>query len=131
MDAVLEADPAEEGDCDGEVEEAFVRDGEDDEERAEGKEGDCEAVEVVVLRLERVEERHHERGNQSPPSGDLGTKRQALLRLERAHAGTGDQHCQSDESNLHTHNGARDTVRLVRGKTSLSRSSLYEQALLK
>ena len=40
MDAVFEADPAEEGDGDGEVEEAFVGDGEDDEERAECEECD-------------------------------------------------------------------------------------------
>lgn len=48
MDAVFEADPAEEGDGDGEVKEPFVGDGKDDEEGAEGEEGDGEAVEVVV-----------------------------------------------------------------------------------
>jgi hypothetical protein len=60
VDAVFEADPAEEGDCDGEVEETFVGDCEDHKERAEGEECDGEAVEVVVLRLQGVQERHDE-----------------------------------------------------------------------
>ena len=60
MDAVFEADPAEEGDCDGEVEETFVGDGEDHEERAKREECDGEAVEVVVLGLQGMQERHDE-----------------------------------------------------------------------
>ena len=71
MDAVFEAHPAEEGDGDGEVEEAFVGDGEDDEEGAESEEGDGEAVEVVVARLQSVEEWDDEGCDEGEPSHDL------------------------------------------------------------
>lgn len=74
MDAVFEADPAEEGDGDGEVEEAFVGDGEDDEEWSEGEECDREAVEVVVAGLQSVEEGYDEGCDQREPSYDLCTE---------------------------------------------------------
>ena len=82
MDAVFEADPAEEGDGDGEVEEAFVGDGEDDEKGTESEESDGEAVEVVVARLQSVEERYDEGRDEREPSYDLCTQWQALLRLQ-------------------------------------------------
>ena len=82
MDAVFEADPAEEGDGDGEVEEAFVGDGEDDEEGAEREECDGEAVEVVVAGLQSVEEGDDEGCYECEPSHDLCTQWQALLRLQ-------------------------------------------------
>ena len=53
---VFEADPGDEGGAEGEVEEAFVGDCEDDEDGGEGEEDDDEAVEVVVVWLEAVEE---------------------------------------------------------------------------
>ncbi len=56
VDVVFEADPGDEGGAEGEVEEAFVGDGEDDEDGGEGEEVDGEAVEVVVVGLEAVEE---------------------------------------------------------------------------
>ena len=74
MDAVFEAHPAEEGVSDGEVEKAFVGDGEDDEERAEGEEGDGEAVEVVVAGLQSVEEGDDEGCDEREPSYDLCTE---------------------------------------------------------
>ena len=53
---VFEADPG--NDCGGkdEVEEAFVGDGEDYEDGAEGEEDYCEAVEVVGACAEGMEE---------------------------------------------------------------------------
>lgn len=56
VDVVLEADPGDEGGAEGEVEEAFVGDGEDDEDRGEGEEDDDEAVKVVVVWAETVQE---------------------------------------------------------------------------
>jgi hypothetical protein len=53
---VLEAHPGEEEDAEGEVEEAFVGDGEDDEGWGKGEEDDDEAVDVVGVGLEAVEE---------------------------------------------------------------------------
>lgn len=82
MDAVFEADPAEEGDGDGEVEEAFVGDGEDDEEGTEGEECDGEAVEVVVAGLQNVEEGNDEGRDEREPSYDLCTQGQTLFRLQ-------------------------------------------------
>ena len=74
MDAVFKADPAEEGDGDGEVEEAFVGDGEDDEKGAEGEECDGEAVEVVVAGLQSVEEGDDEGCDEREPPYDLCTE---------------------------------------------------------
>ena len=48
---MFQTDPAEKGDGDGEVEEAFVGDGEDDEEGTKSEECDGEAVKVVIARL--------------------------------------------------------------------------------
>lgn len=56
VDVVFETDPGDEGNAEGEVEEAFVGYGEDDEDGGEGKEHDDEAVEVVIVWLEAVEE---------------------------------------------------------------------------
>ena len=58
---VFKADPGDEGGAEGEVEEAFVGDGEDDEDGGEGEEHDGEAVEVVVFWLEAVEKWDGER----------------------------------------------------------------------
>ena len=63
VDCVFEAYPCYEGDAVCEVEEAFVGDGEDDEEGREGEENDHQSVEVVVVWLETVEERHDQRGD--------------------------------------------------------------------
>lgn len=54
---MFEADPGEEGQGDGEVEEAFVGYGKDDEERAKGEEDDGQAVEVMVAWSKSVQER--------------------------------------------------------------------------
>lgn len=53
---VLETDPGDEGGAEGEVEEAFVGYCENDEDGREGKEHDDETVEVVIIRLEAVQE---------------------------------------------------------------------------
>ena len=63
VNVVFETDPGYEGGAEGEVEEAFVGDGEDDEDRGEGEKNDYQAVEVVAVWLEAVEEGHGERGN--------------------------------------------------------------------
>jgi hypothetical protein len=54
---VFEADPGDEACAEHEVEEALVRDGEDDEDWGEGEEYDDEAVEVVAVWSQAVEER--------------------------------------------------------------------------
>ena len=130
MDAVFEADPAEEGDGDGEVEEAFVRNCEDDEEGTESEESDGEAVEVVVARLQSVQEGYDERCDQRDPSYDLRAQWQSLLRLQGEDAGACDEHGESDESDLSTHDGARDAVWLLGCQAAAVRSSLNEHALL-
>lgn len=56
VDVVFHADPGYEGEAEGEVEESLVGDCEDDERWCEGEEQDDQAVEVVVVRLEAVEE---------------------------------------------------------------------------
>ena len=53
---VFETDPGDEGGAEGEVEEAFVGDCEDDEDRGESEEHYDEAVEVVVVWLEAMKE---------------------------------------------------------------------------
>ena len=63
VDVMFQADPGNEGGAEGEVEEAFVGDGEYDEHGSEGQADHSEAVDVVVLRLETVEERDGERGD--------------------------------------------------------------------
>lgn len=103
MDTVFEADPAEEGDGDGEVEEAFVGDGEDDEEGSKGEEGDGEAVEVVVAGLQSVQEGYDEGCDEREPAYDLRAQWQALLRLQGEDAGARDKHGEGDESDLGTH----------------------------
>jgi hypothetical protein len=57
VDVVLHTDPGEKSQAKGKVEEAFVGDGEDYEHRREGQEDDEEAMEVMVARLEAMEER--------------------------------------------------------------------------
>jgi len=49
VDCVFEADPGEEGYAEGEVEEAFIGDGEEDERGREGEENYDEPVKVVVI----------------------------------------------------------------------------------
>jgi len=56
VDAVFETHPGDEGRAEGEVKEAFVGDGEDDEDGREGEEDDYEAVEIVVVWSEAVHE---------------------------------------------------------------------------
>lgn len=60
---MFETDPGDEGGAKGEVEESFVGDGQDDEDGGEGEEDDDEAVEIVVVWLEAVEEGYGERCN--------------------------------------------------------------------
>jgi len=55
---MFETHPGDDGGAEGEVEEAFVGDGEDDEEWGEGEEDDGEAVEVMVVWLETVKKRY-------------------------------------------------------------------------
>ena len=57
---MFETDPGDEGGAEGEVEESFVGDGQDDEDGREGEEDDDEAVEIVVVWLETVEEGYGE-----------------------------------------------------------------------
>lgn len=90
VDAVFDADPADEGGAEGEVEEAFVLDGEDDEDGGEGEEEDDEAVDVVGVGLEHVEEGNGEGGEESDPADDLGAEGEALACLERGDRGARD-----------------------------------------
>jgi hypothetical protein len=53
---VLQADPSNQGGTENEVEEAFVGDGENDEDRGEGEADYDESVEVVVVWSETMEE---------------------------------------------------------------------------
>lgn len=60
---VFKTDPGDEGGAEDEVEQAFVGDGEDDEDWGEGEKDDDEAVEVMIIGLQAVEERKREGGN--------------------------------------------------------------------
>lgn len=60
VDVVFEADPGDEGGAKGEVEESLVGDREDDEGRGEGEEQYDEAVEVVIVWLQAMEEGNSE-----------------------------------------------------------------------
>lgn len=60
---VFETYPGDEGGAESEVEESFVGDGQDDENGREGEEDDDEAVEIVVVGLETIEEGYGERCN--------------------------------------------------------------------
>lgn len=53
---MLQADPSNQGGTENEVEEAFVGDGENDEDRGEGEADYDESVEVVVVWSETMEE---------------------------------------------------------------------------
>jgi len=53
---VFESDPGKEGDAECEVEEAFVGDCEDDEDGRKRQEDYKQAVEVVIIRFEAVDE---------------------------------------------------------------------------
>lgn len=63
VDVVFEADPSDEGGAEYEVEKAFIRDREDDEDRGEGEEDNNKAVEVILVGLHAVEEWDGERLN--------------------------------------------------------------------
>lgn len=58
---VFETHPGDKGGAEGEVEESFIGYGQDDEDGREGEEDDDEAVEVVVVWLEAVEEGYGKR----------------------------------------------------------------------
>lgn len=60
---MFETYPGDEGGAEGEVEESFVGNGQDDEDGREGEEDDDEAVEIVIIWLEAVEEGYAERCN--------------------------------------------------------------------
>ena len=60
VDSVFESHPADECDCDCEVEESFVGDCEDDEEWSEGEEDDGKSVEIVISGTQRMGEREDE-----------------------------------------------------------------------
>lgn len=62
VDTVFEADPGDQGGAEGEIEESFVRDGEDDEGGGECEEDDNQAVEVMIVWTELVDKRKAERG---------------------------------------------------------------------
>lgn len=59
---MFEADPGDEGGAEREVEEPFVGDGEDDEGGGKSEENNNEAMEVVVIWTEFVDERKAEGG---------------------------------------------------------------------
>lgn len=111
IDAVFEADPGDEGGAEGEVEETFVGDGEDDEGGRESEENDDEAVEVVIVGADFVNEGKAEGGCQSQPSDDLTAWGKTLFGLKRRDARTCDDDCKEDESDLNAHNRTRNEVR--------------------
>ena len=49
VNVMFKANPGDEGGAEGEIKEAFVRDGKDDEGWSEGQEDDDETVEVVTV----------------------------------------------------------------------------------
>ena len=51
---VFKADPGEKGNAEDEIEESFVRDGEDDEDWGEGKEDNEQPVEVMIVWLKAM-----------------------------------------------------------------------------
>ena len=55
---MLHPHPSHEQHAEDKVEQPLVRDGEDDEDGAEGQEEHDQAVEVVVVRAEAMHERH-------------------------------------------------------------------------
>ena len=72
---VFEAHPGDKCRAESEVEEAFVGDGEDDEDRREGEEDDDQSVEVVVVWLEAVEEGYRKGRNFHDAISDSLSKR--------------------------------------------------------
>lgn len=52
---MLETDPGDESDAKGDVEKAFVGDGEDDKDGRKGQEDDDQSVEIVIDGLEAVQ----------------------------------------------------------------------------
>jgi hypothetical protein len=57
VNMMFQAHPGEEENAEGEVEQSFVRDGEDDEAGREREEDDEEPVEVVIAGFKAVRER--------------------------------------------------------------------------
>ena len=51
---MLEADPGDKSGAEGEIEEPFIGDGEDDEDRREGEKNDHKSMEVVIVRVKTV-----------------------------------------------------------------------------
>ena len=53
---MFKPNPGDESDTKGQIEESFVRDGEYDEDRREGKEDNDESMKIVIIRMKAVEE---------------------------------------------------------------------------
>lgn len=99
---VFETHPGDKRGAEGEVEESFVGYGQDDEDGREGEEDDDEAVEVVVVWLEAVEEGYGKRCDQDCPPDHLVTQRQTHFSLQRRHARSSNDHGQHDQANLNS-----------------------------
>jgi len=129
VDVVFEADPGDDCGGEGEVEEAFVRDGEDDEDRGEGEEDDEETVEVVGVCAEAMEEGNGKGGDcrrlmiekalrllkkgertEDEPSNKLVACWQPFLGLNGGDTGPRDDHGQHDQSDLRPEDGPRERI---------------------
>lgn len=121
VDPVLEEDPGK--DCHGEeeVEEAFVRNGEDHKGGRECQENNHEPVKVVAIGIQPVGKWQRERSNclvniqrrndsrsltQDKPSDDLVSKRKSSLGLQRCNTRPRHNDREQNEANLGAHDRA-------------------------
>lgn len=119
VDGVLESHPADQHRRESHVEEAFIRDGQDDKGRGAGEEDDEQPMEVVRVRLvagyKLIGQRHQKRQHKDNPAYDLVASRKALFGLQRECAGARDNHGQGCEANLDAHKGAGEVILRWRG----------------
>ena len=82
IDGVFETDPGEERGAKGEIEQALVGNGEDDECRRKRQEENDQPVKIVLVRGDAVDERKDDRRDQGEPAHDLVASREPSFGLE-------------------------------------------------